>query len=687
LECIQNVQHLEYFDVDQPEWYPVSTAQLWQSVQGQDYKILVRARSDDHPGVYDRGDFELTVVQRKRPTNDECPLAQELEIGKKYTGSTDFATVDDELVCSPVSLGEAPTAPGVYFKVTAGHSGRLQVAVDSSYAAQITVFQGDDCDALVCLEGTDNPPPDATSLAAVLSSDVQWDCDQEQDYYILVHGSDSTVGVFDITVTQLKTKPAETTTEATTQAPETSTLKPETTESSTATVWDVQTYASLAFGFFPGADLDSPSNNDVGSVMEQVSNFFSNTFQGIFDDAFIRFEATAYDVSFDEQNVLPIVISFAAKAYFTSEQTASSAQDMFGLMAGADFQNFIRSYAWQTEPFGETIFFQTLRVSFEEARVSPPDSDVDQSSNTSQEEAVQRVAAKVSILFSFFPDATLREPSQDEVYGLVKQARSFFSKAFESKFDSFVRFGAVATAVNFTQGEELPIEILFDVSAFFSLVDSNGTTTDVRTPTQIVSAMEDAELTDFIQNYIWRSEPFGQNLFYETMHVQIKQEGTGRDETATEVVVSPSSGLHFVTSPDKAVVNISLSYSFHDTATVAFHEPGPEEIDGLLNQTVDFFSQVIFDELPSSSSIKSINLVASSADYNEDRKFSVVVYAQLEVNFNDEYDQSSASVSQRPSVEQIIALCKFLSKLVPAAMVMHIFVDLSNQSINHSRPS
>ena len=111
--------------------------------------------------------------------------------------------------------------------------------------------------------------------------------------------------------------------------------------------------------------------------------------------------------------------------------------------------------------------------------------------------------------------------------------------------------------------------------------------------------METAELTDLIQNYVWESAPLGENLFYETMHVQVQPDGTGAVTTAAQF----SNDLHVVNAAEKAAVHIALSYNFHDTATVVLREPNPQEIDGLFNQTVDFLTQLLLDELPESSSI------------------------------------------------------------------------------------
>ncbi|CAB9506298.1 PKD [Seminavis robusta] len=653
LECVAHVERLELFDPASPEYYAISTATTWQSLPGQTYFIQVLGHPDSSPGAYEEGGFELTIFQSSPPVNDNCDRASVIRPGNTERGSTSFATIDeDTLVCSQVTLGETPTAPGVWM-VLSGVQGPMEAAVESAYSSQLTVFSGD-CERLVCLEGTDNAPPDATDLVATNYSSVRWIAQSDEIYHLLVHGVESLVGIFDITVShagmssggQGASTPETTTPPSRPDDGGSDVTTSPNTAMPTSTLWEVETAASMAFGFFPGTPIRAPNQDEIDGLMVEVSHFFARIFQDAFDDAFIRFEAQEYVTAFSDDSALPIVMNFLAKAYFTSEHVAPSEPQIFNLMEGANFQDFIRSYAWQLEPFGATVFFQTLRVVFDQATQSPPSGGTSDSGG-SQAESVQRIDARAKMLFSFFPDTAVREPTHDELDGLVLQTRLFFGDAFDKKFPDFIRFGAIVSGTNFTEDAALPVEVSMDVYVFFELTDINGNpTTVIHTPDEVLSTMRDVEITSFIQSYVWESKPFAENIFYEAMHIQIRPDGVNVS-AAESTAVAP----HVVHSRNKATFQFALSFSFHHTATVTLRQPVQAEIAGLLVKTDDFFTALLLDELPGPSGFGGLNLTAASVDYTETREFAVVVVVKAEVTYHDGSD-----VSSRATVEQMLAL-------------------------------
>jgi hypothetical protein len=650
LECVINVEQLEHFDSDSPQWYAISSGIVWDSLPGEIYSIRVFGGDDQSPGIYEAGAFELTVIESSRPQNDNCTSALALQLGRKVAGATTFATIDDALVCSPVSLGESPTAPGVWY-VVRGKEGLIEATVESAYTLQLTVFSGHQCAELVCIEGTNNAVPDSMDLVATNSSSVRWNARSNEVYRLLVHGSGSSVGFFELSLSDVTTPsmsdglsstPVVT---ATPIMPEVVTSTSLATATTTSTLWDVETTASMSFGFFAGTDVREPSENEINSLMDEAIRFFGAIFQDAFDDAFIRFEAQEYDTFFDEESALPVVVNFQAKGYFTSELAAPSAIEMFNLMDGADFQDFIRNYAWQMEPFGTTLFFATLRVVFGPA-YHELDSSGPSESSGSQAESVQRVNAPVKMLFSFFPDADVRAPTSAEIDGLIHQTGLFFSATLDEEFDDFIRFGAIATSTNFTTGNQLPVEVSLDTYVFFERTDINGDTTEIHTVDQILMVMTNVELTDFIQNYVWESSPFAENIFYETMHVKIRS----GESNLTSTELSPADPQVLETR-NQATFNVALSFSFHDTANVTLREPKNEEIEGMLLKTNEFFTELLQNELPQTSGFGTLNLTATSVNYAKNREFAVVAVVSVNVKYN-----SGSDVSSRATPEQILSL-------------------------------
>jgi hypothetical protein len=650
LECVANVERLEYFDPDSPRWYAIASGIIWDSLQEERYSIHVLGGDDQSPDNYEAGVFELTIVESSRPQHDNCMSASVLQVGRKQASATSFATIDDALVCSPVSLAESPTAPGVWYTVR-DKEGLLEATVESTYSSRLTVFSGDYCGELVCIEGTSGAAPDSTDLVATNASSVRWTARSNEVYHLLVHGSGSLVGFFELSlfdVTALSMSEGLSSTpvvSATQSTPTVVNSTSSTTATMTSTLWDVETTASMSFGFFPGTEVRAPSENEINGLMDEVSRFFSTVFQDAFDDAFIRFEAQEYGTLFDEESALPVVLNFLAKGYFTSESAAPSATEIFNLMDGADFQDFIRNYAWQLEPFGTTLFFETLRVLFGNANLDLQSSGMNESSGP-QEESVQRVDAPVKMIFGFFPDADVRAPTREEVDGLIHQTRLFFNAALDKEFDDFVRFGAMVTSTNFTAGNQLPVEVSLDSYVFFELTDINGNSTEAHTIDQVFMAMRNAELTDFIQNYVWVSTPFAENIFYETMHVQIRPGELNL--TSTE---SHPADPQVVYTGNQASFNIALSFSFHDTATVTLREPKNDEIEGVLLKANEFFTELVQSELSQTSGFGMLNLTATSVNYANDREFAVVIVVRVDVTY-----LSGSDISSRATPDQMLAL-------------------------------
>jgi len=634
LTCADNVERMQFFDPNSAEWYVVSSAAMWDTKENATYYIMVHGAENEAPGWYESGNFELTLQAHQRPANDQCPSASTLKVGAMETGTTSFATIDTGVtVCgSQVSSGNAPTAPGVWYRVT-GEEGALAVSIASPYVSQLTIFTGDSCNAtdFVCIEGTNIPHTDMTDLDEVLSASIKWNADKGKTYFILVHAADTMAGPFELSLSRVDSP----------SVPEASTTN-ETLLEGDDTSGQVQTTASLSFGFFPGVFLKMPSSQEVSALMSQTEKFFASVFSDAYDNAFVRFEASTYIASMSNETAFPVVISFQASLFFAPGASLPSPDDAFDLMKEADFQNYIRSYAWKSEPFGINMFFQTLRATFGKAKVDPTDSAAVEI-NDAVGESVQRIDAKAKMYFSFFPDSRMHSPSEEEINGLLEQTQSFFNKVLQTKFDDFVRLGARAETAMYAERDLTPIVVFFEFHAFFALPE-DGATKELRTQKQLQSAIMDVKLGDYIQNYVWESKPFSENIFYEAMHVIIESD----DESLSVFPATVTPSVEGEVSQEW--LDVVLYFNFHNTSSVPLRKPEAEEVDGLMSKTMDYFTEYLKDELPGTAGFSSLSMVATRVDYNETAAFPVAVYVVVEMDFH------VASQTNPPSEEELLAL-------------------------------
>jgi hypothetical protein len=145
------------------------------------------------------GSFTIELSEIGVPEND-CRSAIALEAGDVIEGSTLFAGQGEnvpDFVCG-LSYSRNITSPGVFYTVEGSGDTMAAVLSQALFVSQITVFAGDDCDSLSCVDGDrDN----GTAL-------VVWGSVEGQQYYIYVHGDPGEeFGKFELAVESNITRP------------------------------------------------------------------------------------------------------------------------------------------------------------------------------------------------------------------------------------------------------------------------------------------------------------------------------------------------------------------------------------------------------------------------------------------------------------------------------------------------
>lgn len=151
---------------------------------GETYYVLV------HGFGTSSGNFDLTLdAPLPVPGNDLCEDAITIACGELTSGYTINATFDDVGVC-----GTSNTAPGVWYTFIAGTTEYTASLCNfANFDTKISVFSGEDCNNLICVDGNDD--------ACGLQSELTFTTEQFETYYILVHGFGSAEGEFDLTLT------------------------------------------------------------------------------------------------------------------------------------------------------------------------------------------------------------------------------------------------------------------------------------------------------------------------------------------------------------------------------------------------------------------------------------------------------------------------------------------------------
>jgi hypothetical protein len=162
----------------------------WDAIEGETYYILV------HGFEQQVGTFDLTLTETTRPTNDQCESATTLNLDSPLNQTTALASIDDVEICGTTS-GGILSAPGLWYSVT-GTGGAKVVNVESDFNVQVSIYTGENCDSLVCVDGRAGKDPRLTSVTLV------WDSKGATDYWILVHGFNQDTGNFQVVVSEVE---------------------------------------------------------------------------------------------------------------------------------------------------------------------------------------------------------------------------------------------------------------------------------------------------------------------------------------------------------------------------------------------------------------------------------------------------------------------------------------------------
>jgi hypothetical protein len=161
----------------------------WSTVPGEQYLVYVHGNDDLEPSS---GRFNLTIGEGVQGAeNDFCPGAVELEIPSAAVGATIDATIDEVDFCE----NEGKGAPGVWYS-TRGSGNPLTASLcggSTDYDTQIYVYTGS-CGSLQCIGSNDD--------SCGSRSAVTWESQADEVYYILVSGFGSSVGNFEITISE-----------------------------------------------------------------------------------------------------------------------------------------------------------------------------------------------------------------------------------------------------------------------------------------------------------------------------------------------------------------------------------------------------------------------------------------------------------------------------------------------------
>lgn len=149
-----------------------------------------------------------------------------------------------------------------------------------------------------------------------------------------------------------------------------------------------------------------------------------------------------------------------------------------------------------------------------------PLEDVDHAGNEEEEEDTEKtLEIKASLVFTFFSGKG-RDPTDLELAGLMEQTKMFFAKRFLGNADfGFAQFEIVGLLPQYDGADEYTLD--FEVNVIVpadSLAEAKEAT----------ALLGESKFRDYIGNYVRKSEPYKESVFFDTQKVFFKGVSVGR---------------------------------------------------------------------------------------------------------------------------------------------------------------
>jgi hypothetical protein len=119
------------------------------------------------------------------------------------------------------------------------------------------------------------------------------------------------------------------------------------------------------FTFFPGAGRQ-PSTREISNLIEETAAFYYDT---LLQNPYTRNSVSGFRLANVATEYAPGGNPDQFSLYFDGQAVIPSntilrADDISRTMGNADYNSYIRSYAWQTSPVSVNEFYQTNVVDF-----------------------------------------------------------------------------------------------------------------------------------------------------------------------------------------------------------------------------------------------------------------------------------------------------------------------------------
>ena len=152
-----------------------------------DYQVYVFETCPDNTVTNTLGVLDFSTDSLSPPDNDDCINSISVACGEVVEGITSFANTS----LNGEFCGTTIDSPGIWYSIVGDGSLLIASTCDmADYDTKISVFTNE-CDSLICIDGNDDNFPCANN-----TSEVSWQSNIGEQYFLLIHGFNGQTGTF-----------------------------------------------------------------------------------------------------------------------------------------------------------------------------------------------------------------------------------------------------------------------------------------------------------------------------------------------------------------------------------------------------------------------------------------------------------------------------------------------------------
>ena len=296
------------------------------------------------------------------------------------------------------------------------------------------------------------------------------------------------------------------------------------------------------FGFFDDNKLQRngwapPTQEEYQGLLCQTKAFYLNMFQNKLGDS-IYVNLYTQNWTYTEDTMFPISHSLVVHATF-EDGTPLDPKDINRCIQASDMAFYVEHFVWKSDPFQETVFYDTNQVYSETALQTTkfaPNSNANADLNTQRQEtggiAIGSSLScptngnyEASLHFGYFPGFG-RKPSIDEIDNLKPLTEAYLSRVLQFSYGS----RQVQVSLNLqgwdfdeatTDKDNMPLTIRYYLTASFVYGGDVIPMEYVKDKLAHNDDVKDTIMRQYIKQAVWEVPPFKQSSFWDVNRVRM----------------------------------------------------------------------------------------------------------------------------------------------------------------------